>query len=96
MHILYKFFFFILAACVLSSCGDEKVIKLSSNVKQSFEGFVRDTSAYVMIVDSSVQSKPFKENLVPVEKGGFAEHFSINKQERGRKIFYAYSDIIIL
>lgn len=53
----------ILAACVLSSCGDEKVVKLSSNVKQSFEGFVRDTSAYVMIVDSSVQSKPLKRNL---------------------------------
>jgi hypothetical protein len=47
-----------------------------------------------MIVDSSVQSKPFKEKLVPVEKGGFAEHFSKNKQERGRKIFYAYSDSI--
>ena len=94
MHSLYKFFFLLLAACVLSSCGDEKVIKLSSNVKLSFEDFVRDTNAYVMIVDSSVQSKPFKEKLVPVEKGGFAEHFSINKQERGRKIFYAYSDSI--
>ena len=89
-----KFFYLLLTACVLSSCGDENVIKLSSNAKQSFEGFVRDTSAYVMIVDSSVQSKPFKEKLVPVEKGGFAEHFSENKRERGRKIFYAYSDSI--
>ena len=95
MRILYKFFLLILAACVLSSCGDEKVVKLSSNVKQSFEGFVRDTSAYVMIIDSSVLSKPFKEQLVPVEKGGFAEHFSKNKREiEGRKIFYAYSDSI--
>ncbi len=95
MKCCYKFFFLILAACVLSSCEDEKVVKLSSNAKQSFEGFVRDTSAYVMIVDSSVQSKPFKEKLVPVEKGGFAEHFSKNKREiQGRKIFYAYSDSI--
>jgi hypothetical protein len=48
-----------------------------------------------MIIDSSVQSKPFKEKLVPVEKGGFAEHFSKNKREiEGRKIFYAYSDSI--
>ena len=95
MASVYKFLLLILAACVLSSCGDENVVKLSSNVKQSFEGFVRDTSAYVMIVDSSVQSKPFKEKLVPVEKGGFAEHFSKNKHEiQGRKIFYAYSDSI--
>ncbi len=95
MRILYKFLLLLLAACVLSSCGDEKVIKLSSNAKQSFEGFVRDTSAYVMIIDSSVLSKPFKEQLVPVEKGGFAEYFSKNKREiEGRKIFYAYSDSI--
>lgn len=95
MASVYKFFFLFLAAFLLLSCGDENVVKLSSNVKQSFEGFVRDTSAYVMIVDSSVQSKPFKEKLVPVEKGGFAEHFSKNKHEiQGRKIFYAYSDSI--
>ena len=98
MNSFYKFFFLLLTAFLLLSCeaGDSKnVIKLSSNVKQSFEGFVRDTNAYVMIVDSSVQSKPFKENLVPVEKGGFAEHFSKNKDEiGGRKIFYAYSDSI--
>ena len=96
MHSLYKFFFFVLAACVLSSCGDEKVVKLSSNAKQSFEGFVRDTSAYAMVVDTSVHDSAFREETVPVEKGGFAEYFSSFHQKGSpeTKIFYAYSDSI--
>ena len=100
MHSLYKFLFLVLAACVLLSCDEEKnnqTIKLSSNITQSFEGFVRDTSAYVMVVDTSVHDSTFNEKITPVKRGGFAEYFSRKAKyegSNGSKAFYAYSDSI--
>jgi len=99
MAMLYKFFFLLLAAFVLLSCNQDKAeqtIELSSDVTQSFEGFARDTSAYAMVVDTSVRESTFKEKFLPVKRGGFAEYFSSEPQRglNGNKIFYAYSDSI--
>ncbi len=100
MAMSYKYFFLLLAAFVLLSCNQDKAeqtIELSSNVMQSFEGFARDTSAYAMVVDTSVRESTFKEKFLPVKRGGFAEYFSIKAKENGSngtKAFYAYSDSI--
>ena len=72
----YKYFLLLLAVSFLHPCDakqTESVVELSSDVTQSFEGFVRDTSAYAMVVDTSVRESVFKETLVPVENGGFVE-----------------------
>ena len=100
MKSLYKFILVFLAAVALQPCvakQSESVAELSSKVTRNFEGFVRDTSAYAMVVDTSVRESVFKETLVPVEKGGFAEYFSrypANSETNRNKIFYAYSDSI--
>ena len=100
MKWLYKFFLLAFIVSVLDPCEakeSEPVLESSSNATRSFEGFLRDTSAYVMVVDTSVHDSAFKETLVPVEEGGFARIFSHYPQENltnETKIFYAYSDSI--
>ena len=100
MKSLYKFILIALVVSILHPCyakQTEPVVELASNVTRSFEGFARDTSAYAMVVDTSVRESVFKENLVSVEKGGFAEYFSSypqNHESNRTKIFYAYSDSI--
>ena len=100
MKSLCKVILIFLAAVALHPCvakQSEPVVELSSKVTHSFEGFARDTSAYAMVVDTSVRESVFKENLVSVEKGGFAEYFSRypeNRETNRNKIFYAYSDSI--
>ena len=100
MKSLYKFILVFLAAVALQPCvakQSESVVELSSKVTRNFEGFARDTSAYVLVVDTSVRESVFKETLLPVEKGGFAEYFSSypqNHESNRTKIFYAYSDSI--
>ena len=95
-----KFLLLILAACVLLSCEQkqsEQVIEISSKPTGNLEGFVRDTSAYAMVMDTSVRDSVFSEDIVPVKRGGFAEYFSIKAKENGSngtKAFYAYSDSI--
>ena len=100
MKSLYKFILIFIVVSILHPCAakqPEPVVDLSSNVTQSFEGFVRDTSAYVMVVDTGVRESVFKETLLPVEKGGFDVFFSSypqNHESNRTKIFYAYSDSI--
>ena len=99
MHSLYKFFFLLLAACVLLSCERRQVnkpIDVSPDSSHKIYGFVRDTSAYAIIVDTTVHDSVFREETVPVVRGGFAEYFASWRQEKSRetKIFYAYSDSI--
>ena len=99
MHSLYKFFFLFLAACVLLSCERKQVnkpIDVSPDSSHKIYGFVRDTSAYAMVVDTSVHDSAFREETVPVENGGFTEYFSGFHQKGSpeTKIFYAYSDSI--
>ena len=99
MHSLYKFLFLFLTACVLLSCERKQVnkpIDVSPDSSHKIYGFVRDTSAYAMVVDTSVHDSAFREETVPVEKGGFAEYFSSFHQKGSpeTKIFYAYSDSI--
>jgi hypothetical protein len=100
MKSLCKVILIFLAAVALHPCvakQSESVAELSSKVTRNFEGFVRDTSAYAMVVDTSVRESVFKETLVPVEKGGFEEFFfsySYNNETNRNKIFYAYSDSI--
>ena len=77
MKLLYKFILIFIVVSILHPCAakqTETVVELSSDVTRNFEGFVRDTSAYAMVVDTSVCESVFKETLVPVEKGGFAEY----------------------
>ncbi|SHK93124.1 DUF4419 domain-containing protein [Fibrobacter sp. UWB12] len=100
MHSLYKFLFLFLAACVLSSCEqkrDEPVIEISSKPTESFEGFARDTSAYALVIDTTVRDSVFNGKIVHVKRGGFVEYFA-NEAENlgtnGQKIFYAYSDSV--
>ena len=86
MHSLYKFLFLILATCVLLSCEqkrDEQVIEISSKPTGNFEGFVRDTSAYAMVVDTSVHDSAFNEKIVHVKRGGFVEYFANEAQNLG-------------
>ena len=99
MHSLYKFFFLVLAACVLLSCERKQVnnpINVSPDSSHKIYGFARDTSAYAMVIDTSVHDSAFREETVPIEKGGFAEYFSSFHQKGSpeTKIFYAYSDSI--
>ena len=98
MHSLYKFLFLFLAACVLLSCEQKRdnVPHNSSRLLKENANFVRDTSAYAIIVDTTVHDSVFREETVPVEKGGFAEYFSSSHQKGSpeTKIFYAYSDSI--
>ena len=99
MHSFYKFFFLLLAACVLLSCERKQVnnpINVSPDSSHKIYGFVRDTSAYAMVIDTTVHDSTFREEIVPVEQGGFTEYFSSWHQEdiRETKIFYAYSDSI--
>lgn len=100
MKWLCNFFLLAFIVSVLNPCEakeSESVLESSLKATRSFEGFVRDTSAYVMIVDTSVHDSAFKETLVPVEEGGFARIFSHYPQENltnETKIFYAYSDSI--
>lgn len=96
---VYKFFFLLLAACVLLSCERRQVnkpIDVSPDSSHKIYGFVRDTSAYAMIVDTTVHDSAFREETVPVEQGGFTEYFSSFHQKGSpeTKIFYAYSDSI--
>lgn len=100
MHSLYKFLFLFLAVCVLSSCEqkrDEQVFEISSKPTENFEGFVRDTSAYAMVIDTTVRDSVFNGKIVHVKRGGFVEYFA-NEAENlgtnGQKIFYAYSDSV--
>ena len=100
MHSFYKFFYLLLAAFLLLSCEQkqsEQVIEISSKPTGDLEGFVRDTSAYAMVVDTSVRDSAFNEKITPVKRGGFAEYFSRkanNEGSNGTKAFYAYSDSI--
>ena len=100
MHSLCKYLFLVLAASVLLSCEqkrDEQVIEISSKPTGNFEGFVCDTSAYAMVVDTSVHDSVFNEKLVHVKRGGFVEYFAKqaeNEGTNGQKIFYAYSDSV--
>ena len=84
-----------LVASVLLSC-DSKQANKPMNFSHQIYGFVRDTSAYAMIVDTTVHDSAFREETVPVVRGGFAEYFASWHQEKSRetKIFYAYSDSI--
>lgn len=99
MHSLYKFFFLVLATSVLLSCERRQVnkpIDVSPESSHKIYGFVRDTSAYAMVVDTTVHDSAFREETVPVEQGGFAEYFASRHQKKSpeTKIFYAYSDSI--
>ena len=99
MHSLCKYFFFLLAACALLSCEQkqsEQVIEISSKPTGNLEGFVRDTSAYALVVDTTVHEKAIAGELIPVNQGGFTEYFKGKSQEgtNAKKIFYAYSDSI--
>lgn len=90
-----KFLLLILAACVLLSCEQNRsdaTSKTSKFVKET-TGFVRDTSAYAMVVDTSVHDTVFHGEIVPVEQGGFTEYFA-REANSETKIFYAYSDSI--
>jgi len=98
MHSLCKYFFLVLAACVLLSCEQKRDNgpEYSSRLVKENASFVRDTSAYAIIVDTTVHDSVFREETVPAERGGFTEYFASWHQEniRETKIFYAYSDSI--
>ena len=84
-----------LVASVLLSCNSKQADK-PTNFSHKIYGFVRDTSAYAMIVDTTVHDSAFREETVPAEQGGFSEYFASMHQESSSetKIFYAYSDSI--
>ena len=97
MHSLCKYLFFLLAACVLLSCERKQVnnpIDVSPDSSHKIYGFVRDTSAYVMVVDTAVHDSAINGELIPVNQGGFTEYFKDKSKEgtNAKKIFYAYSD----
>lgn len=97
MHSLYKFLLLFLAACVLLSCERKQVnnpINVSPDSSHKIYGFVRDTSAYVMVVDTAVHDSAINGELIPVNQGGFTEYFKGYSQEgtNAKKMFYAYSD----
>ena len=100
MHSLCKYIYLFFAACVLSSCEqkrDEPVIEISSKPTESFEGFVRDTSAYALVIDTTVRDSVFNEKIIHVKRGGFVEYFANEAEKKGtngKKIFYAYSDSV--
>ena len=92
-----KYLFFLLAACVLLSCERKQVnnpIVVSPNSSHKIYGFARDTSAYVMVVDTAVHDSAINGELIPVNQGGFTEYFKDKSKEgtNAKKIFYAYSD----
>ena len=92
-----KYLFFLLAACVLLSCERKQVnnpIDVSPDSSHKIYGFVRDTSAYVMVVDTAVHDSAINGELIPVNQGGFTEYFKDKSKEgtNAKKIFYAYSD----
>ena len=94
-----KYLFFLLAACVLLSCERKQVnnpIDVSPDSSHKIYGFVRDTSAYVMVVDTAVHDSAINGELIPINQGGFTEYFKGYSQEgtNAKKIFYAYSDSI--
>ena len=97
MACFYKFFFLVLAASVLLSCERKQVnnpINVSPDSSHKIYGFVRDTSAYAMVADTSVHEEAIVGELIPVNQGGFTEYFKGVSQEgtNAKKIFYAYSD----
>jgi hypothetical protein len=92
-----KYLFLILAASVLLSCERKQVnnpIDVSPDSSHKIYGFVRDTSAYVMVVDTAVHDSAINGELIPVNQGGFTEYFKDKSKEgtNAKKIFYAYSD----
>ena len=91
-----KFLFLFLAVCVLSSCEQKRdnVPENSSRLVKENVRFVRDTSAYVMVVDTAVHDSAINGELIPVNQGGFTEYFKGYSQEgtNAKKMFYAYSD----
>lgn len=86
MHSLYKFLFLFLAAYALLSCEqkrDEPVIEISSKPTESFEGFARDTSAYALVIDTTVRDSVFNEKIIHVKRGGFVEYFANEAEKKG-------------
>ncbi len=73
MAFSYKYFLLLLAAFVLLSCEQNHSDATSKNSRHTkkIESFVRDTSAYVMVVDTSVHDSAFRKEIVPVDQGGF-------------------------
>jgi hypothetical protein len=97
MSLVYKYSLLALVACTLISCKSENVgnaTVLHKKPDSQAEAFVRDTSAYVTVVDTSVHDSAFREEIVSVDQGGFTEYFAGENQKNtpGTKIFYAYSD----
>ena len=97
MHSLCKYLFLFLAASVLLSCERKQVnnpIDVLPNASHKIYGFARDTSAYAMVIDTTVHEKAIVGELIPVNQGGFTEYFKGVSQEgtNAKKIFYAYSD----
>ena len=94
-----KYLFLVLAACVLLSCERKQVnnpINVSPDSSHKIYGFARDTSAYAMVIDTTVHEKAIESELIPINQGGFTEYFKGYSQEgtNAKKIFYAYSDSI--
>ena len=92
-----KYLFLVLAASALLSCERKQVnnpINVSPDSSHKIYGFVRDTSAYVMVVDTAVHDSAINGELIPVNQGGFTEYFKDKSKEgtNAKKIFYAYSD----
>ena len=85
-----------LVASVLLSCEQKRdnVPENSSRLVKENASFVRDTSAYVMVVDTAVHDSAIDGELIPVNQGGFTEYFKGYSQEgtNAKKMFYAYSD----
>ncbi len=90
-----KFLLLILAACALLSCEQNHSDATSKNSRHTkkIESFVRDTSAYAVVVDTSVHDSAFREEIVPVNQGGFTEYFA-REANSETKFFYAYSDSV--
>ena len=97
MASVYKFLLLFLATSVLLSCERKQVnnpIDVSPNASHKIYGFVRDTSAYAMVIDTTVREKDIVGELIPVTQGGFTEYLKGYSQEgtNAKKMFYAYSD----
>lgn len=84
MSLVYKYSLLALVACTLVSCKSENVgnaTVLHTKPTSQTEVFVRDTSAYVAIVDTSVHDSAFGEETVAVEQGVFTEYFAGENQK---------------
>ncbi|MBR2089408.1 MAG: DUF4419 domain-containing protein [Fibrobacter sp.] len=97
MHSLYKFLLLFLAASALLSCERKQVnnpINVSPDSSHKIYGFARDTSAYAMVIDTTVREKDIVGELILVNQGGFTEYFKDKSKEgtNAKKVFYAYSD----